>query len=883
MQPRTPHTILIVDDEALHRTLLRTSLTEAGYAVQEAETGQQALALLAAEPIDVVLLDLVMPEMDGFRVLKEIRSDRRLRSIPVVVVSASDDMESVVRSIEMGAVDHLCKPFDSVLLHARVRSALAVKQAQLLEPPLQGAISGEDTSKTPAAGTDEESEFEERMGVIDFGRRLAGWTRPYLKQLIFFLIIMVVSLGVEAGLPLGFKYIMDNALIPHNLHVLVFVITVLLILAFGSTALQVLGDFLYAHMGTKILNDLRFNMYRHLQRLSTSYYKRVPAGEITSRFTTDLASVDNTIMMALPATISNLIILLSTLAMLFVLEWRLAMFSLLGLYVCFKGDQWIEPRVSQANYRMKNQQAKITSMLQENVQGHSVIKIFRLQGMLVEKFKHRILDLYRTSARAGFLGYMTERVAGQSILLFGLITICLGAFLVFYGFLTIGELVSFQVLLTGLTAAVEDFTWGLPHLLQAAAGMERIDGLMGEIPEVTDAPEAVSIPRPTGEIALSGVNFGYTADRLILDNVSMAIPVNRNVLLVGPSGCGKSTVLNLIMRFYDPSAGKVTVDGLDLRKISQDSLRQHMSVVLQENFLFNASIRENIRMGKRDATDAEVEAAAVAAEIHEAILQMPEGYDTIAGESGGVLSGGQRQRIAIARAIISDPAILLLDEATSALDPVTATAINRALEKVARGRTMISVTHRLEHAPSTDLIFVFKNGRLAEHGHHQALLQNNGLYASLWRKQSGFLLDESGDRAGVSAERLRDIPILSNLDDDTLTSLAQLFVTEHYEPERIVVREGDPGERFYIIVRGRVSISKQTRDQEETRLAVLEDGDYFGEIALLRKVPRAATVTTLTRCILLALPGEHFQRLMESDPELKETLEQVVDKRQGGE
>jgi ATP-binding cassette subfamily B protein len=537
----------------------------------------------------------------------------------------------------------------------------------------------------------------------------------------------------------------------------------------------------------------------------------------------------------------------------------------------------MEPKASSATYRAKVQQAEILAMLQEDVQGQTVVKAFRLQGMLIERFKRKMISFYRTAARATFLGYMTETVPGESIALFNLVTFGAGCFLTFGGYLTVGQLLAFQVLLNGVTMSVGDLTWGLPQLIQASAGMQRIKELLEEKPEVTDAPDAVAMPRFSREITLKRVKFRYGGDRLNLDDVSMTIPAQSKVAFVGPSGCGKSTVLNLLMRFYDPDEGSVSFDGMDIRGIAQNSLRNQISMVSQDSFLYDTSIRENIRMGSRDASDAAVEEAAKVAEIHDIIEAMPEGYDTLVGEGGSRLSGGQRQRVAIARAIIGDPALLVLDEATSALDPGTAMSIKQALARITRGRTVIFVTHHLESALMADLVFVFDEGRLVEQGHHEQLLQDNGLYARLWGKQTGFSIDQKGN-AEVEVARLRDIPIFNKLDDTLLTRLAHLFSTEHYVPDRVVIHEGeDPADRFYIIVRGQVALSRRLPEGVSEQIAVFEDGDYFGSVALLRKVPRMATARALSDCTLLSLAGEHFQWLMEDAPELHKEMEEFIE------
>jgi ATP-binding cassette subfamily B protein len=333
------------------------------------------------------------------------------------------------------------------------------------------------------------------------------------------------------------------------------------------------------------------------------------------------------------------------------------------------------------------------------------------------------------------------------------------------------------------------------------------------------------------------------------------------------------------MRFYDPDRGAIAIDGVDLRHGSQDSLRSQMGCVFQESFLFNTSVRENIRLGRRDATDAEIEAAARAAEIHDGILALPQGYDTVVGERGGRVSGGQRQRIAIARAILRHPEILILDEATSALDPATEAAINTTLGALARGRTSLMVTHRLASIVDADHIVVLEGGRVCEEGRHAELLARHGLYRRLWDKQSGFALTDGGDRATVTAERLRAIPIFRELEHHLLEESASLFGTDQHPADRIVAQEGDVGHHMYIVVHGTVEVVKRTPEGGSARVAILQDGDHFGEIALLRAVPRTATVRTLTPCVFLTLRRERFDDLLGKAPALRGKLEAIVGQR----
>ncbi|NLC08079.1 MAG: ATP-binding cassette domain-containing protein, partial [Syntrophomonadaceae bacterium] len=355
--------------------------------------------------------------------------------------------------------------------------------------------------------------------------------------------------------------------------------------------------------------------------------------------------------------------------------------------------------------------------------------------------------------------------------------------------------------------------------------------------------------------------------------INLRIPHGSYVAFVGASGSGKSTIIKLIMRFYDPRTGAITIDGKNIRSVTQQSLRAQMGIVFQENMLFNLSVRENIRLGNLEATDAEIEQAAKAAGIHDVIMNLPQGYDTFVGEGGGFLSGGQRQRLAIARALLRNPRILLLDEATSFLDPANETAINQTIRNIARTRTVISVTHRLSSVQEADKIFVLDKGRIIEQGTHKELLNQEGSrYRDLWQNQTGIILSEDGMNAEITVNRLKNIPIFQEMNDDFLDSLVPMFVSEYYPANRLVIEEGDPGDKFYILVRGKVEVSKRLADGQDKQLAILQDGDFFGEIALLKDVPRTATIRTLTPALFISLQKQMFLLMLEKAPHLSERL-----------
>jgi ATP-binding cassette subfamily B protein len=314
--------------------------------------------------------------------------------------------------------------------------------------------------------------------------------------------------------------------------------------------------------------------------------------------------------------------------------------------------------------------------------------------------------------------------------------------------------------------------------------------------------------------------------------------------------------------------------------VSQESLRAQLGVVFQDSFLFRGSIRENIRAGKPDATEAEIEAAARAAQIHELAASWPRGYDTEVGERGGQLSGGQRQRVALARAILRDPPILLLDEATSGLDPATEAAFNQTLAELAPGRTIVSVTHRLLGIAGADQIFVLNQGQLVEWGTHAELLALEGSYARLWRvQQEGLAISPDGRQAEVTPARLRSMPLFAALDESSLAAVAERFSTERVPAGRYLFEQGDAGDKFYLIAHGSVEVIHRDEDGAERRLSVLQDGEVFGEMALLGDAPRTATIRTLAPCLLLTLSVQQFHLVMEHLPGLRAAIEALARER----
>ena len=711
------------------------------------------------------------------------------------------------------------------------------------------------------------------MGVLAFLRRIAACLSPYRQRAVVILIALLLETGFNGALPISFKLLIDRAIVPRDQHVLFLILALLVAGMLLVSVSGVLRDYLYADVCSRVLNDLRRQMFEHLQRLSMGYYSHAEVGDLLARFSTDLASVENAVTAAIPWAVLPALDILLCIGLLFALEWRLALVAMLVFPLSLLGPRVFAPRASAASYGRKRHESRLLTTVQENLAAQPVVKMFGLERRAMASFSERTGELGRSALQVGFLSALVERSAVVGILMLHVVVLGAGAYLTFRGILSIGTLTAFQSLFLTLSWSLSYVTQYVPNLVQAAGGMTRIDELLREVPQVVDLDGAIALPRLEHEIAFENVSFSY-GNNPTLDTVSFIVRAGESVAVVGPSGSGKSTVLNLLTRFYDPDAGRITIDGTPLQGGTQQSWRAQIGMVFQDSFLFNTSVRENIRIGDLGASDAAVEAAAAAAEIHALIVGMSQGYDTVVGERGGRLSGGQRQRLAIARALLRNPAVLLLDEATSALDAGTEAAINATIERIGEGRTVIMVTHRLSSVVGMDRIFVLDNGRLAEQGPHDALMARGGLYAQLWQKQGGFVLSADGTSAKVTAARLRSIRTLASLSDQLLEGVAQRFTTERYPAGRVIVHEGDPGDKFYIVVRGSLRVTAGGADGTERQVAVLEDGDSFGEIALLQDVPRTATVRTLSATLLVALQHHQFAELMERAPELRRQLDQ---------
>lgn len=513
-------------------------------------------------------------------------------------------------------------------------------------------------------------------------------------------------------------------------------IWVIAILLAGSYLLKILFKYLNNYLSHKaawnLVADMRVLVYDHLQKLSLRFYQDKQTGQLMSRTTNDTATFELLIAHAVPDLLANILIVIGVTVILFFMNVYLALLTLIPVPFLIWGS-WIFMNKIRPNFRTaQGNLAELNATLQDNISGMKEIQIFNQQPREKNRIKKSAGSYATAILHALKLSAVFHPTVEAVSSLGTVIVVVFGGSLALRGSLTVADIVGFLLFLNLFYQPISALARVTEDLQQAIAGADRVFEMLDTEPDILDKPGAEDIKDSRGEITFDDVSFNYVESSPVLQNISFTAKPGRMVALVGPTGVGKTTVISLIARFYEPGAGRILLDGKDLRDITLSSLRNQISIVLQDIFLFNGSVAENIAYGSKSATKEEIVQAAKAARAHEFISEMPEGYDTIIGERGVKLSGGQKQRLSIARAVLRNTPILVFDEATAAVDVETEARIQQAIQELAASRTIIVVAHRLSTVKRADNILVIQDGKVAESGDHAELLAYNGLYKQLY-------------------------------------------------------------------------------------------------------------------------------------------------------
>ncbi len=582
--------------------------------------------------------------------------------------------------------------------------------------------------------------------------RAYSYLRPYRRHVAGSIITLILIDAAMLVTPQIIRYGVDTGIGQSDLRALYVAAALLLLVTFGRGVLTYFQMRWIEVQSQGVAYDLRNAIHARLAALSFSYHDRAQTGQLLSRASQDVERIRFLTGRATLRLVEGAVLLVTTSIVLLIMNPQLGFLTLLTLPLLVYRAITFSKTIRPLSLSIQNQLGVITTLLEQNLRGARIVKAFAQEDAEIEHFDAANTVWRELSIRSARIEAVR---APQLILISNISTVMVigyGGLLFIRNQLTLGELVAFTTYLGQLANPVRMFGMIAPVVGMAISSAERVFEILDARSAVEEAPDAIPLPPVEGHVRFENVSFSYFGKHLVLDNVTLEACPGQVIALLGTTGSGKSTIINLIPRFYDPTDGRITVDGYDLRDVTLEALRAQIGIVLQETTLFAATIRENIAFGRPDATEEEIIAAAKAAQAHAFISAMPEGYDTPVGERGSTVSGGQKQRIAIARALLMNPRILILDDATSSVDSDTEALIQKALDRLMEGRTSFVIAQRLSTVRRADLILVMENGRIAATGRHEELLRSSGLYADIYHRQLRITEPDAAEQPAVEAQ-----------------------------------------------------------------------------------------------------------------------------------
>lgn len=552
-------------------------------------------------------------------------------------------------------------------------------------------------------------------------------------MVVLAMVVISSALGLLGPFLVGMT--IDDYIVSKNgNHFLTLLLSLLVIYLFNS-----LSTFLQNYWMIGIAQDtvytMRSQLFRHLHKLPITFFDRRQHGELMSRVTNDIENVSSTLNSSVIQIFSSLLTLVGTIVVMLWLSPLLTLLTMIIIPLMFLGMKWITNRTGKLFKEQQKNIGELNGFIEETVSGQRIVKTFSQEDRVIREFKVRNEKLkqsgYLSQAYSGFIPKVMNLLNNLSFAIIAGV----GGYLALKGFISIGTIVIFTEYSRQFTRPINDLANQFNTLLSAIAGAERVFEIIDEEEEDVDELDSGSLEDIKGEVTFDEVSFAYEKSGETIKNVNLQVRAGENVALVGPTGAGKTTLINLLARFYDPNSGKILIDGHDIQQVKRSSLRSHMGFVLQDSYLFQGTVRENIRYGRLDATDSEVEEAARLANAHSFIVKLPNEYEFMLKQDGSGISQGQKQLISIARALLADPSILILDEATSSIDTITEVKIQEALQRLMYGRTSFVIAHRLNTIQQADKILVLEEGKIIESGTHDSLLKEKGFYYGLYNSQ----------------------------------------------------------------------------------------------------------------------------------------------------